>query len=162
MAPAATRMTCSRWERPWRRAPPSSAHGGRCSRTACRGSSVAGRGTFRCRRHQASSWRAGRFISQARTGYELGDVPPIAVGFSNGANIAAALLLLHPSSLSGGFLLAPWCRWYRSRCRNMAGPGSDRRRPARPDRSAGSSQALADLLGSGRGGGHPALEHGRP
>ena len=48
-----------------------------------------------------------RFISQARSRYQLGDVPPVAVGFSNGANIAAALLLLHPDSLSGGFLLRP-------------------------------------------------------
>jgi phospholipase/carboxylesterase len=52
--------------------------------------------------------RAGdlaRFIAEARTRYELGDTPPIAVGFSNGANIAAALLLLHPGTLSAGLLL---------------------------------------------------------
>jgi phospholipase/carboxylesterase len=30
---------------------------------------------------------------------------PLAVGFSNGANIAAALLLLHPGTLAGGVLL---------------------------------------------------------
>ena len=48
-----------------------------------------------------------RFISQACIHYQLGDVPPIAVGFSNGANIAAALLLLHPGTLSGGLLLRP-------------------------------------------------------
>lgn len=52
--------------------------------------------------------RAGelaRFIGQARAQYDLGDAPPLAVGFSNGANIAAALLLLHPGALSGGLLL---------------------------------------------------------
>jgi predicted esterase len=48
-----------------------------------------------------------RFIADARQTYDLGDVPPIAVGFSNGANIAAALLLLHPRSLSAGLLLRP-------------------------------------------------------
>jgi predicted esterase len=32
---------------------------------------------------------------------------PIAVGFSNGANIAAALLLLYPGTLSAGLLLRP-------------------------------------------------------
>jgi phospholipase/carboxylesterase len=46
-----------------------------------------------------------RFVAQARRVYDLGDAPPIAVGFSNGANIAAALLLLHPTTLSGGLLL---------------------------------------------------------
>jgi predicted esterase len=54
--------------------------------------------------------RAGelaRFIARARDTYSLGDVSPIAVGFSNGANIAAALLLLHPASLSAALLLRP-------------------------------------------------------
>lgn len=34
-------------------------------------------------------------------------VPPIAVGYSNGANIAAALLLLHPGTLRGAMLFRP-------------------------------------------------------
>ncbi len=43
------------------------------------------------------------FIAAARTRY---DIPaPVAVGFSNGANIAAALLLLHPGVLAGAVLL---------------------------------------------------------
>jgi len=33
--------------------------------------------------------------------------PPIALGLSNGANIAAALMYLHPTSLSGAILLRP-------------------------------------------------------
>ena len=33
--------------------------------------------------------------------------PPVAVGFSNGANIAAALLLLRPGTLAGALLLRP-------------------------------------------------------
>lgn len=44
-----------------------------------------------------------RFVSGARDTYGL--EAPIAVGFSNGANIAAALLLLHPGTLSGAVLL---------------------------------------------------------
>ena len=51
--------------------------------------------------------RAGQlaqFIAGAREAYGLADVAPIAVGFSNGANIGAALLLLHPGSLSGALL----------------------------------------------------------
>ena len=54
--------------------------------------------------------RAGqlaRFVSEARRAYGLGSVAPIAVGFSNGANIAAAVLLLHPGTLSAALLLRP-------------------------------------------------------
>ena len=38
-----------------------------------------------------------------------GSHSPVALGLSNGANIAAALLLLHPESLSGAALLRPAC-----------------------------------------------------
>lgn len=47
------------------------------------------------------------FVAKARDRYGLGETPPIAVGFSNGANIAAALLLLHPGSLSSAVLFRP-------------------------------------------------------
>jgi phospholipase/carboxylesterase len=50
--------------------------------------------------------RAGEladFIDAFTRKHGLG--PPIAVGFSNGANIAAAMLLLRPQSLSGAVLL---------------------------------------------------------
>lgn len=47
------------------------------------------------------------FVDAARAQYELGAVPPVAVGFSNGANIAAALLLLRPGTLGGALLLRP-------------------------------------------------------
>jgi phospholipase/carboxylesterase len=43
------------------------------------------------------------FIGEARAAYDIGS--PWAVGFSNGANIAAAILLLDPQALSGGVLL---------------------------------------------------------
>ena len=43
------------------------------------------------------------FVAEARATYGL--AAPIAVGFSNGANIAAALLLLRPDVLSGAVLL---------------------------------------------------------
>jgi phospholipase/carboxylesterase len=46
------------------------------------------------------------FVSAARTEYDLRS-PPIAVGFSNGANIAASLLLLRPGTLGGALLLRP-------------------------------------------------------
>lgn len=50
--------------------------------------------------------RAGQladFVDAARREYGL--AAPIAVGFSNGANIAAALLLLRPGTLAGALLL---------------------------------------------------------
>jgi len=43
------------------------------------------------------------FIAEARAAYGIG--APIAVGFSNGANIAAAVLLLHPEALQGAILI---------------------------------------------------------
>ncbi|WP_298951817.1 alpha/beta hydrolase [uncultured Methylobacterium sp.] len=43
------------------------------------------------------------FVAEARAQYDL--PAPVAVGFSNGANIAAALLLLRPETLAGAVLL---------------------------------------------------------
>ncbi len=45
----------------------------------------------------------GDFVAEARKQY--GIAAPVAVGFSNGANIAAALLLLQPEVLAGAILL---------------------------------------------------------
>jgi phospholipase/carboxylesterase len=50
--------------------------------------------------------RAGEladFVAEARLAYEL--PAPVAVGFSNGANIAAAVMLLRPEALAGAVLL---------------------------------------------------------
>lgn len=44
------------------------------------------------------------FIRAAREEYELQDRHMVAVGFSNGANIAGSLLLLHPDALDGAIL----------------------------------------------------------
>jgi phospholipase/carboxylesterase len=43
------------------------------------------------------------FVAQAREAYGL--EPPVALGFSNGANIAAALLWLRPETLAGAVLI---------------------------------------------------------
>jgi phospholipase/carboxylesterase len=50
--------------------------------------------------------RAGEladFVDDARARYGIG--APVALGYSNGANIAAAVLLLRPQALSGAMLL---------------------------------------------------------
>lgn len=52
-------------------------------------------------RHRTDELAA--FIRDAREAYGLG--APVALGFSNGANIAAALLLRHPGLLRGAVLL---------------------------------------------------------
>ena len=43
------------------------------------------------------------FVTNARTRYDIAS--PIALGYSNGANIGAAVLLLRPSVLAGAILL---------------------------------------------------------
>jgi phospholipase/carboxylesterase len=43
------------------------------------------------------------FVDEARARYRL--APPMALGYSNGANTAAAVLLLRPQALAGGILL---------------------------------------------------------
>jgi predicted esterase len=45
------------------------------------------------------------FILAARAAYGLGTRPAVAIGYSNGANIAASLLLLRPGILQGAVLL---------------------------------------------------------
>ncbi len=57
---------------------------------------------LRRRTHQLAD-----FVEAARKEYRLGSRPPMAVGFSNGANIAASLLLLRPGVLGGALLLRP-------------------------------------------------------
>src|SRR5215208_4821824 len=47
----------------------------------------------------------GGFVEEAASEYGLDPKRLFAVGFSNGANIAASLLLLHPSLLAGAVLL---------------------------------------------------------
>ena len=48
-----------------------------------------------------------RFLAAATSAYELDATRVIAVGYSNGANIAAGLLLRRPGTLHGAVLLRP-------------------------------------------------------
>ena len=47
------------------------------------------------------------FVEAAGEAYDLGERRPVAVGLSNGANIAAAMLLLRPGVLDGALLIRP-------------------------------------------------------
>ncbi len=45
------------------------------------------------------------FLDEAASAYDLGPKGYLAIGFSNGANIASSLLLLHPGALRGAILI---------------------------------------------------------
>jgi phospholipase/carboxylesterase len=68
----------------------------------------------RRRAHELAS-----FIAEARRAYGLG--APVALGFSNGANIAAALLLLVPEALSGAILIRAMAPLTEAPAANLAG-----------------------------------------
>ncbi len=48
------------------------------------------------------------FVADARKAYGL--AAPIVLGFSNGANIAAAVILRHPQIFAGPYCCVRWCR----------------------------------------------------
>lgn len=59
------------------------------------------------------------FVAAARTRYGIG--APLALGFSNGANIAASLLLLRPETLAGAVLLRPMVPFVEPPVADLAG-----------------------------------------
>jgi predicted esterase len=64
-------------------------------------------GVFDPREVEARAQELADFVLAARETYPLGESRPIAVGFSNGANIAAAVLLVRPEVLGGAILFRP-------------------------------------------------------
>ena len=60
------------------------------------------RGSVRRGRRPPPGERLANFVAEARRVYRL--ARPFALGYSNGANIAAAVLLLHPKTLAGAIL----------------------------------------------------------
>jgi phospholipase/carboxylesterase len=86
------------------------------------------------------------FVTAAGAEYGLPS-PPVAVGFSNGANIAAALLLLRPGTLGGALLLRPMVPLVPSPLPALAGvPVQINAGVADPIVLPEQSEALADLL----------------
>ncbi len=59
------------------------------------------------------------FVAAARARYGIG--APLALGFSNGANIAAALLMLRPESLAGAVLIRPMVPFAEPPAADLAG-----------------------------------------
>ena len=53
-----------------------------------------------------------QFIDAASERYDFSRRRLIVVGYSNGANLAASLILFHPHYLAGQFFSGRWCPWY--------------------------------------------------
>ncbi len=89
----------------------------------------------------------GDFIVAATKTYELQPDGVVAVGFSNGANIAASLLLRRPGVLRGAVLLSPMLPFEMDALPDLSGTsvfiGAGRNDPIVPARQA---ERLADLL----------------
>ncbi|MGH7499003.1 MAG: alpha/beta hydrolase [Gemmatimonadales bacterium] len=87
------------------------------------------------------------FVQAAAEAYHVDDTPPVAVGFSNGANIAAAILLLRPEVLGGALLLRPMVPLIPDPLPDLSGiPVEIVAGRADPIVSPRQSEALADLL----------------
>ncbi len=95
--------------------------------------------------------RAGElaeFVREASSVYGFEQNVMVGVGYSNGANMAAALHLLHPKTLTGGVLLRPMVPFEPNPLPVLSGVrillSSGLRDPVVPRRE---SERLADLLG---------------
>jgi predicted esterase len=62
-----------------------------------------------------------QFIENARERYNLGNSKVVAVGYSNGANIAAALMLQHPHHLHGAVLFRAMVPYKPETMRSLRG-----------------------------------------
>ncbi|WID96368.1 alpha/beta hydrolase [Bosea vestrisii] len=100
------------------------------------------------------------FIEQARA--EHGLPAPIALGFSNGANIAAAMLLLRPEVLSGAVLLRAMSPFVKPPAATLGGKPvlivSGSVDPVVPEENA--ARLAATLSGAGAAVSHRSLPTG--
>jgi predicted esterase len=91
----------------------------------------------------------GRFVAEAATEYGFDSTRVIAIGYSNGANIAASLLLREPDRLAGAALLHAMVPFTPQELPNLTGKpiflSSGRNDPIVPQEN---SQRLADLYRS--------------
>lgn len=88
-----------------------------------------------------------RFVAAAAARFEFDPRRVVAVGYSNGANAAGSLLLLHPGVLAGAVLLRPMVPLLPERAPDLAGVpvflAGGRRDPIVPPAQ---SEELAELL----------------
>jgi predicted esterase len=97
-------------------------------------------------------FRAGEladFVAAAAAQYHFDPGKVIAVGYSNGANLAGAVLLLRPNVLAGAALLRPWVPFMPEQLPDLTGKpiliAAGRADPIVP---ADQAPQLADLLRS--------------
>jgi predicted esterase len=87
------------------------------------------------------------FVAASAVRYTFDPARVVAVGFSNGANIAAALMLLHPTVLTGAVLLRPMVPFVSDQLPSLAGRrvlvAAGRSDPIVPARQ---SEILAEML----------------
>jgi predicted esterase len=96
---------------------------------------------LRMRTHQLAD-----FVASASEAYQLRQ-RPVAVGLSNGANIAAAMLLLRPETLAGALLFRPMVPLEPDQLPDLGGvPVQINAGRADPLISAKQTEALAQLL----------------
>jgi predicted esterase len=92
-----------------------------------------------------------QFIADAATRYGFAPDNVIAVGFSNGANVAASLLLRHPATLAGAILLSALVPFVPEGSPDLAGRpifvGEGRHDPIIP--AANAVQLIAILTAAG-------------
>ena len=92
------------------------------------------------------------FVSEAAAAYGFDPARVTAAGFSNGANIAAALLLLHPGVLHAAILLHPMVPLVPETLPDLAGTavfiGAGRRDPIVPEVETERLAALLRQIGA--------------
>ncbi len=112
------------------------------------------------------------FVGKASRAYGFDPAKVVAVGYSNGANIAASLLLLHPKVLAGAVLLRPMVPFRLqglpdlSRTKILIESGTDdalipRELPEELARILGKAGAQVKPALAGRGRAHPNPERHR-
>lgn len=108
-------------------------------------------GVFDVKDVEARAHELADFVLAAQDAYALG-AKPIAVGFSNGANIAAAVLLLRPEVLGGAILFRPMVPLEPAESPDLRGVevflGAARRDPVVPPAETERLQRLLERAGA--------------
>lgn len=100
-------------------------------------------------------FRAGelaKFVEGAAERYGLQGKSVVAVGYSNGANIASGMMLLHPRVLAGAILLRPMVPFAMEEAPDLQGVhvllGAGKRDPIVPEEHIGGLMGLLEVAGA--------------